>query len=70
MFTNPPATSYGIIISNDKGEGMAASSTRGAPTSGSKDAKVLVCHHAVKFALGLGFRDLVVEGDNIDHYYA
>ncbi|XP_075665492.1 uncharacterized protein LOC142635174 [Castanea sativa] len=65
MFTNPPATGYGIIIRNDKGEVMAASSTRGAPTSGSKEAKVLVCHHAVEFSFGLGFRDLVIQGDNI-----
>jgi len=53
MFTNPPATGYGVIIRNNKGEVMAASSTRGALVSGSQEAEVLACRHAVEFALGL-----------------
>ena len=30
----------------------------------SEEAEVLACHHAVEFALGLGFKELVIEGDN------
>ena len=52
MFTNPPATGYGVIIRNNKGEVMAASSTRGALASDSQEAEVLACRHAVEFALG------------------
>ena len=73
-------TGYGVIIRNDKGEVMAASSARGDSASGSEEAEVLACHHAVEFALeeaevlachhavefalGLGFKELVIEGDN------
>ena len=64
MFTNPSATGFGVIIRNDKGEVMAASSARGAPASGSEEAEVLACCHAVEFALGLGFRELVIVGDS------
>ena len=53
MFTNPSATGFGVIIGNDKGEVMAASSARGAPASGSEEAEVLACCHVVEFALGL-----------------
>ena len=31
---------------------MAASSARGDSASGSEEAEVLACHHAVEFALG------------------
>ena len=56
----PPAPSYkgevmagyGVIIRNDKGEVMAASSARGDSASGSEEAEVLACHHADEFALG------------------
>ncbi|KAK9991093.1 hypothetical protein SO802_026078 [Lithocarpus litseifolius] len=51
-------------MKNDKGEVMAASSARGDSVSGSEEAEVLACRHAVEFALGLGFRELVIEGDN------
>ena len=51
MFTNPSATGFGVIIRNDKGEVMAASSARGAPASGSEEAEVLACCHAVEFAI-------------------
>ena len=57
-------TGYGVIIRNDKGEVMAASSARGDSASGSEEAEVLACHHVVEFALGLGFKELVIEGDN------
>ena len=30
----------------------------------SEEAEVLACHHAVEFALGLGFKELVIEGDD------
>ena len=45
-------TGYGVIIRNDRGEVMAASSARGDSASGSEEAEVLACHHAVEFALG------------------
>ena len=58
MFTNPPATGYGVIIRNNNGEVKAASSTRGASAFGSEEVEVLACHHAVEYAFGLGIRDL------------
>lgn len=60
---DPFTTGYGIIIKNDKGEVMATSFARGDSASGSEEAEGLACHHAVEFALGLGFKELVIEGD-------
>ena len=37
---------------------------KGASASDYKEADVLVCRHAVEFALGLGFRELVIGGDS------
>ena len=43
---------------------MASISARGPPVIDSEDAEILACRKALEFAVGAGFRDLIVEGDN------
>ena len=49
---------------NDKGEAMAALSTRGPLVQDSEEAEVLACQRVMEFAVEAGFTKLVLEGDN------
>lgn len=44
---------------------MAGLSASGPSVVSSEEAKMLACRKALKFALDLGFLDLVIEGDNV-----
>lgn len=54
-----------MIIRNDKGEVMAALSTRGCPALDSDENIIMACHKAILFAKDSGFRDVVIEEDNV-----
>ena len=54
----------GAIIRNEKGEVMAVMSAKGPPVGDSKEAKILACRRATKFAIDVGFTNLVIDGDN------
>ena len=64
IFKDEDASGFGAIIRNDRGEVMAALSSRGPLVSCSEEAEILACRRAVEFALECGFREMVVEGDN------
>ena len=64
VFVEAKRTGFGAIIRNDKGEVMAAMSTRGPPVSSSEEAELLACRKAVEFTTDAGFSELVIEGDN------
>ena len=65
IFANTNSSGAGDIIRNSLGEVMAGLSARGPSVVSSEKAEVLACRKALEFALDSGFRDLVVEGDNI-----
>ena len=58
------ASGVGVIIRNERGEVMAALSSRGSVVMDSEEAEVLACRQAMEFAIDAGFTDLIVEGDN------
>ena len=43
---------------------MAVMSAKGPPVGDSKEAKILACRRATKFAIDAGFIDLVIDRDN------
>uniref|UniRef100_A0A7N2R7L0 RNase H type-1 domain-containing protein n=1 Tax=Quercus lobata TaxID=97700 RepID=A0A7N2R7L0_QUELO len=64
LFLDPPASGYGMIIRNDKGEVMTAYSVQGPLAADSGEMEILACCYALEFALDLSFHDLFIEGDN------
>ena len=52
------------IIRNEKGMVMVVMSAKGPPVGDSKEAKILACRRATKFAIDVGFTNLVIDGDN------
>lgn len=66
VFEGINASGFGAIVRNDKGEVMAAISARGPPVVDSEEAEVLACRRAVEFAMEAGFRELIIEGDNVN----
>ena len=65
VFANTKASSFGVVIRNDKGEVMAALSAKGPLGMDSEEAEVLAGRKALEFALDVGFTDMVLERDNI-----
>ena len=53
------------MIHNERGETMAAVSTRGPLVQNSEEAKALACMKAVEVTIDLGFGDVTLKGDNI-----
>ncbi|KAK9999817.1 hypothetical protein SO802_019420 [Lithocarpus litseifolius] len=47
-----------------KGEVMVAISAKGGAVSDSEEVEALVCRKAPEVAVGTGFTDLIIEGDN------
>ena len=65
VFADIKASGFRVVIWNDKGEVMAALLAKGPPVMDNEEAKVLVWHKALEFALDAGFIEVVLEGDNI-----
>lgn len=65
IFSDLNYSGVGAIIHNGKGEVMATMSAKGPPVGDSEEAEILACKRATEFAIDAGFRDLVIEGDNI-----
>ena len=53
------------MIHNERGETMAAVSTRGPLVQNSEEAEALACMKAVEVTIDLGFGDVTLKGDNI-----
>ncbi|XP_075659244.1 uncharacterized protein LOC142629149 [Castanea sativa] len=64
VFMDASDSGVGVIIRNERGEVMAALSSRGCAVMDSEEAEVLACRQAMEFAIDAGFSDLIVEGDN------
>ena len=64
IFADLPASGIGVIIRNDRGQVMAALSSKGGAVQDSEVAEVLACRKALEFALDADFSNLIVEGDN------
>ena len=66
MFNGLNASGFGVVVSNDKGEVMAALAARGPSVQDSEEAEVLACRRAVEFAMEAGFTEIILEGDNVN----
>ena len=64
IFQDGENSGVGAIIQNDRGEVMAALSTKGPPVMGNEEAEIFPCRRAVEFAVDCGFSEFVLEGDN------
>lgn len=65
VFFDLSCSGVGAMIRNEKGEVMAAKSTRGPHVVDSAVAEVIACRRALEFACEAGFTDLVVEREII-----
>ncbi|XP_023873342.2 uncharacterized protein LOC111985933 [Quercus suber] len=65
VFAGINASGVGTIIRNAMGEVMVALSARGLSVMDSEEAEVLACRRAMEFAMEIGFRELVLEGENV-----
>lgn len=43
---------------------MAAMLAKGPPVSNSDEAEVLACRKSLEFSIDVGFKELIIEGDN------
>lgn len=66
MFNGLNASGFGVVVSNDKGEVMAALAARGPSVQDSEEAEVLARRRAVEFAMEAGFTEIILEGDNVN----
>ncbi|KAL0016095.1 hypothetical protein SO802_003164 [Lithocarpus litseifolius] len=66
VFAGIKASGFEAVVHNNRGEVMAVVSTRGLPVVDSEEAKVLACRRTVEFVMEDGFRDLTIEGDNVN----
>ena len=66
VFANMTASGIGVIIRNNRGQVMAALSSKSHAVVDSEEAEVLACRKALEFAMDAGFLELIVEGDNIN----
>ncbi|XP_075665477.1 uncharacterized protein LOC142635157 [Castanea sativa] len=64
VFDDMTASGKGVIIRNDRGQVMAALSSKSHAVVDSKEAEVLARRRALEFAVDAGFSELIVEGDN------
>ena len=60
------ASGIGVIIRNDRGQVMAALSSKSHAVVDNEEAEVLACRKALEFAMDAGFLELIVEGNNIN----
>ena len=66
VFANMTASGIGVIIRNNRGQVMAALSSKSHAVVDSEEAEVLACRKALELAMDAGFLELIVEGDNIN----
>ena len=52
------------MIRKEKGEVMATLATKGGAVRDSEEVEVLACRKALKFAIDVGFMDIILEGDS------
>lgn len=64
VFTNSNSTGFRVVIRNNMGEVMGASSAKGPVVIDSEKVEVLACRRALEFAANASFTELEVEGDN------
>ena len=64
LFSALNSLGFGVVIRNEKGEVMAAMTTKGPEVSSSEEAEFLACRKAIEFAVDAGLFELVIEGDN------
>ena len=62
VFSKLSCSGVGAMIRNEKGEVMAAISTRGPQVVESAVVEIIACRRALEFTGEAGFTDLVVEG--------
>ena len=66
VFANMATSGIGVVIWNDRGQVMAALSSKGHAMVDSEEAEVVACRKALEFVVDAGFSELIVEGDNIN----
>ena len=66
VFIGLNASRFGAMVRNDKREVMAALSARGPPVQDREEAEVLDCRRAVELVMEAGFREIILEGDNVN----
>ena len=66
VFIGLNASRFGAMVRNDKREVMAALSARGPPVQDREEAEVLACRRAVELVMEAGFREIILEGDNVN----
>nr|POE55080.1 hypothetical protein CFP56_26661 [Quercus suber] len=66
MFTGMDASGFGAVVRNEKGEVMAALAGKGPHVQDSEEAEALACRRTVEFAMEAGFREIILEGDNVN----
>lgn len=66
VFIGLNASRFGAMVRNDKREVMAALSVRGPPVQDREEAEVLACRRAVELVMEAGFREIILEGDNVN----
>ena len=66
VFANMATSGIGVVIWNDRGQVMAALSSKGHAMVDSEEAEVVACRKALEFVVDAGFSKLIVEGDNIN----
>ncbi|XP_075669830.1 uncharacterized protein LOC142639554 [Castanea sativa] len=64
VFEDMTALGIGVIIRNDRGRVMVASSSKSHAVVDNEEAEVLVCRKALEFVVDAGFSELIVEGGN------
>ena len=64
LFMDLNRTGFGTVIRNDRGEVMAAMSTKGPVVNNSEEAEMLACRKSIEFVMDAGFSELVIEGGN------
>lgn len=64
IFADLNCSGFGAIICNERGEVIAAMSTKGPLVANNKEAEILAYQQALEFSIDFGFTELIIEGDN------
>ena len=63
-FDEEAASSYRVVIKNEKGEVMATLAAKGGAVWDSEEVEVLAYCKALEFAIDAGFMEIILEGDS------
>ena len=63
-FDEEAASSYRVVIKNEKGEVMATLAAKGGAVWDSEEVEVLACRKSLKFAIDAGLMEIILEGDS------